>query len=227
MEEIPDADDESESESEENNEDTSEATEESDESEKESEEANVAAIEAKPKKSKHEISLGGFIALQLIGAILGLILLVPLTATGISEWCTYYNLNQSHYAIKANSSMVNWIVENTTPTDVFLTPMWSFHEFYLAGRPAYYGWPYYAWSAGHDTDTRAKNYAWLISGCGENIDEFLRYCKERGIKYLIADPDYDTETYEFGAEFNWDFFAKNLTQVASFNESGVKIYKIY
>ena len=227
LEEIPDADDESESESEENNEDTSEATEESDESEKESEEANVAAIEAKPKKSKHEISLGGFIALQLIGAILGLILLVPLTATGISEWCTYYNLNQSHYAIKANSSMVNWIVENTTPTDVFLTPMWSFHEFYLAGRPAYYGWPYYAWSAGHDTDTRAKNYAWLISGCGENLDEFLRYCKERGIKYLIADPDYDTETYEFGAEFNWDFFAKNLTQVASFNESGVKIYKIY
>lgn len=201
--------------------------EESEEKSEEPEEEKAAAIETKPKKSKREISLGAFVALQLIAAIVGIILLVPLTATGLSEWCTYYNLNQSHYAIKANSSMVNWIVENTSPSDVFLTPMWSFNEFYLAGRPAYYGWPYYAWSAGHDTETRAKNYAWLISGCGENLDEFLRYCKERGIKYLIADPDYDTETYEFDAKFNWDFFAKNLTQVASFNESGAKIYKIY
>ena len=105
--------------------------------------------------------------------------------------------------------------------------MWSLNEFYLAGRPSYYGWPYYAWSAGHDTETRDQIYAWLISGCGGDINEFTRYCKERGIRYLIASPDFDAGTYAFGAQFNWEFFADNLTQVASFSENGTKIYKIY
>ena len=36
----------------------------------------------------------------------------------------------------------------------------------------YYGWPYYAWSAGHDTYTRDTIYLWLITGCGGDIDEF-------------------------------------------------------
>lgn len=178
-------------------------------------------------KRKNEISLPKFVALQLCGIILGIALLVPLTATGISEWCTYINLNKNHYVVNANSAMTKWIMENTDPSDVFLTPMWSLNSFYLAGRPSYYGWPYYAWSAGHDTDTRDQIYAWLISGCGGDINEFTRYCKERGIKYLIADPDFDNGEYAFGARFNWNFFAENLTQVASFNENGAKIYKIY
>ena len=204
-----------------------EETEEAPEAEEKAEEEVKPAAIAPAKKSSKEISLGKFIALQLAGIILGICLLVPLTATGISEWCTYYNLNKGRYTIDADSPVTRWIIENTEPSDVFLTPMWSLNSFYLAGRPSYYGWPYYAWSAGHDTDTRDQIYAWLISGCGGDINEFTRYCTERGIRYLLADPEFDIGEYAFNAQFNWEFFAENLTQVASFNENGAKIYKIY
>ena len=187
------------------------------------EEAAVAAV--KPKREG--IPLISFILIQFVAIVLGLALLLGLTATGISEWCTYYNKNKDHYPIDTRAALTQWIVENTDTSDVFLTPMWSFHEFYLAGRPSYYGWPYYAWSAGHDTETRDKIYAWLISGCGGDIEEFKRYCKERGIKYLIADPEFSFGEYYEGATFNWEFFAENLPQVASFSAIGTKIYKIY
>ena len=91
----------------------------------------------------------------------------------------------------------------------------------------YYGWPYYAWSAGHDTDTRGVIYLWLISGCNGDINEFTRYCKERHIKYLIADPEFDQTEFDNGVTFNREFFEKNLTQVAYFSEENTTIYKIY
>ncbi|SCW62882.1 hypothetical protein SAMN02910456_02248 [Ruminococcaceae bacterium YRB3002] len=216
---------------------TTETSESSEEPESESEsesEPSVAAASAEPapeapaaRKGAKEVSLGKFIALQLAAWLLALALLVPLTATGVSEWCTYINLNSDHIYLNPNSSMTKWIIENTDTSDVFLTPMWSLEDFYLAGRASYYGWPYYAWSAGHDTEKRDQIYAWLITGCNEDIDEFTRYCKERGIKYLIASPDFNAGTYAFDAHFDWDFFSRNLTQVAAFNENGCKIYKIY
>ena len=119
------------------------------------------------------------------------------------------------------------VMENTDPSDVFLTPEWSMNRFILAGRPMYYGWPYYAWSAGHDTYTRDTIYLWLITGCGGDIDEFTRYCKERGIKYLIADPEFEQTDYGNGIYFNKRFFEENLTQAAYFAEENTTIYRIY
>ena len=194
---------------------------------KEEDIAAAAVVEVTVKKKKHGIPLGAFVLLQSLSILLAVIFLVGLTATGISEWCTYYNLNKNKTTVNLNSPVTQWIVENTNTSDVFLTPMWSFEDFYLAGRPSYYGWPYYAWSAGHDTDTRDTIYGWLITGCHENIDEFVRYCKERNIKYLIASPDYEGGAYADGAVFDYDFFADHLAQVASFNEYGIRIYKIY
>ena len=190
----------------------------------------------KPEELKHEpvktkkakgIPLPAWIALEIAGVILALILMVPLTATGISEWATYSNLNKKSISVDMNSPVTKWIVENTDSSDVFLTPMWSMNRFALAGRPMYYGWSYYAWSAGHDTYTRDTIYLWLITGCGGDIDEFTRYCKERHIKYLIADPDFDKTDFGNGITFNRKFFEENLTQVAYFAEENTTIYKIY
>ena len=179
-----------------------------------------------PKKSKG-LSLPAWIALEVAGVILALALMVPLTATGVSEWATYVNLNRVPLTMSADSPVTEWIMENTDPDDVFLTPMWSMNRFILAGRPMYYGWPYYAWSAGHDTYTRDTIYLWLITGCGGDIDEFTRYCKERNIRYLIVDPDFETTDFGNGITFNKSFFEDNLTQVAYFAEEDTTIYKIF
>lgn len=161
--------------------------------------------------------------------VLTIILLVPLTATGVSEWCTYINLNKNALQINTKSELALWIEYNTPEDAVFLTPNWSLNRFFLAGRASYYAWPYYAWSAGYDTDTRGQIYEWLISGCNGNIDEFTRYCKERGIKYLIADPDFYSYTNANGENiFAGQFFADNLEQVAYFAEdNNTIVYQIY
>ncbi len=195
-----------------------------------------AEKDLKPESLKHEpikskkqkgLPFPAWIALEMAGVILAVALMVPLTATGVSEWATYVNLNSSSLTVNTNSPVTKWILENTDPSDAFLTPMWSMNRFLLSGRPMYYGWPYYAWSAGHDTYTRDTIYLWLISGCGGDIDEFTRYCKERHIKYLIADPDFDQTDYGNGITFNRRFFEENLTQAAYFAEENTTIYRIY
>jgi hypothetical protein len=168
-----------------------------------------------------------FIPIQIAAAVVCLLLTFGLTATGISEWCIYYNLNThsgGYVELHPDSEIAEWVSKNTDEDDLFLTPMWSVHDFFLSGRRIYYGWPYFAWSAGHDTATRQINYQWLLTGCNGNIDEFHRYCNEMNIRYVIACGDYygNDETRDFYDEV---FFHENLTEVVTF-DNGITIYKV-
>lgn len=187
---------------------------------------------APAKSSKNpSVPLPCFVILQIISVIIACTLLLSLTLTGIFEWCVYYNINEEprYLVADTNSELVSWMVENTDEGDVFLTPPWSFNRFFLAGRPSYYAWPYYAWSAGHDTDTRLVIYEWLLTGCHNDINEFRRYCQERNIRYLIYDNEFNFYQNAFGEYiFNSEFFASNLTQVAYFpNDNNTIVYQIY
>jgi len=180
-------------------------------------------VEAGPSLPKNK-----FIPVQIFSAIVCLGLTFGLTATGISEWFIYKNINdnkqQRYVTLNPDAPIVDWVKKNTDEDDVFLTPMWSTNDFFLSGRRVYYGWPYFAWSAGHDTETRQINYQWLLSGANGNIDEFRRYCAEMNIKYVIACSEYygpeETDGY-----YNPEFFAENLKEAVSF-EDGTIIYKI-
>ena len=180
-----------------------------------------------PSKVKEKLPKGWYIIVRAALIIAGAALIFPLTATGISEWCVYVNRNTMCVEVNTESNLVKWVEENTSPDDVFLTPQWSLNRFFLAGRPSYYAWPYYAWSAGHDTYTRETIYYWLIGGSQNNIDEFRRYCQERGIRYLIDDPEFFTFNYPEGTYYNREFFEQNLTPVAYFPEEATTIYQIY
>jgi hypothetical protein len=186
----------------------------------------ISEMMVPPTKLSEKLPKPGYIAARAGLIITACVLLVPLTATGISEWCTYINLNKNAVEVNTRSDLTAWIEENTDPDDVFLTPQWTINRFYLAGRPSYYGWPYYAWSAGHDTYTRESIYYWLISGCNNDINEFRRYCHERGITYLVDDPEFFGFQYPDGVYYNKEFFAENLTPVAYFPEEGTTIYRI-
>ena len=188
--------------------------------------SGIAEMMAPPTKIKEKLPKAGYIAVRAGLIVLAAALIVPLTATGVSEWCTYYNLNKNYIEVNTESDLTEWIIENTDPNDVFLTPQWAMNRFFLAGRPAYYGWPYYAWSAGHDTYTREQVYYWLISGCNNDIDAFRSYCASRGITYLIDDPEFFGYDYPSGALYNKEFFAEYLTPVAYFPEEATTIYRI-
>lgn len=163
-----------------------------------------------------------------LGRVLAGVLFVPLTLSAVFEWTAYANINSGHKDIEYHSEMVDWICENTEPDDVFLTPDWDFAAFFLSGRGVYYGYTYYAWSAGHDVFNRVKSYCELVSGCNGDASAFAALCKKEGIDYVIASPDYLEsqlpEPYTF--EYDPAFFAENLTQVAAFPDEDIIIYKV-
>lgn len=52
------------------------------------------------------------------------------------------------------SEDVNWIKQSTPPDSVFLNSVYIYDSASLAGRKIFLGWPYFAWSAGYDTQKR-------------------------------------------------------------------------
>lgn len=168
------------------------------------------------------------IALRTLSIIVGIGIFASMIGTGVSEWYAFHNRNVNKMSVNLKSDMVDWIDRNTDPNAVFLTPNWYLHTFFLSGRMSYYGWPYYAWSAGHDTQDRMAMYEWILTGCGEDIELFYAVCEQENIDYIL----YNSELYGYlngqGEHiFNKTFFESNLTPVATFPEDGdTIIYRI-
>ena len=64
----------------------------------------------------------------------------------------------------AGDRLFDWVAQDTKPSDVFLTDWYVAHPILLAGRAIYFGWPYYAWSAGYDVDSRQQLYREMFEG---------------------------------------------------------------
>lgn len=174
------------------------------------------------------VSPAVYVVSQTISALLAAGIVVLMLGTGVSEWFTFRNLNEESVRLRANSEMVEWIEQNTAGKAVFLTKDWYINTFFLSGRMSFYGWPYYAWSAGHNTDSRMLTYEYLLSGCGNNPELFRATCAAENIGYFLFDPE--LYSYKNGAGeyiFNEEFFLENLTPLATFpNDNNAVIYSI-
>mgnify|MGYP004640111311 FL=1 len=87
------------------------------------------------------------------GKVLGLLLALSLTTTGIYDFVVILKDNDSEHrlAVNLNSHVTAWLAENLEKNDLILTPEYSMNEVTMSGVMLYLGWPYYAWSAGYDT----------------------------------------------------------------------------
>ncbi len=168
------------------------------------------------------------IAGRIGGIVLATVLLFSLIGTGISEWFVQHNRNRESIQLNIKSEMVDWIDENTPERSVFLTRDWYIHTFFLSGRMSYYAWPYYAWSAGHDTETRFRMYEWLLTGCDGNLEVFRQTCAAEGIDYIILDTELlSYQSADRGYIVNSGFFQENLTRVAYFpGENDAQIFSV-
>ncbi len=88
-----------------------------------------------------------------VGKLVAGVAMVALTATGLLDLRTLVNRNTPDKALiaKFDDPLHLWAKANTPQRSIFLTDWYSTHPVLLAGRRIYYGWPYYAWSAGYDT----------------------------------------------------------------------------
>lgn len=158
--------------------------------------------------------------------VIGIILIILLTGTGVCEWFIYTNMNRSLARFNESSKLAVWVEKNTDMRDTFLTPYWSLNSLYMTGRQVYYGWPYYAWTAGHNTDERKQIYEYLLTGCNDDISKFIEICKKEHIKYFIDTPEYyDFDTIDEN-NFHREYITSNLKLVKSIPSENINIYLI-
>ena len=127
------------------------------------------------------LSLGGTTLPGKFAVIVTTLLIIP---GGVIDFFPIHNNGWSEVTYK-NDPLMEWLNKNTTPREIFLTDRFVNHPILMAGRRVFYGWPYYAWSAGYDASKRDRVYTELF----EERDPWkvYRLLKENGIKYVGFD----------------------------------------
>src|SRR5882724_4960081 len=164
-------------------------------------------------------SLAGTTLPGKFAAIAATLLIIP---GGIIDFFPIHNTGWSEVAYK-NDSLIDWLNKNTTPREIFLTDRFVNHPILMAGRRVFYGWPYYAWSAGYDASKRDKVYTELF----ESKDPWKVYhlLKENGIKYV----GYDNaiRQAQFIRRPNQEMYATYFPKVYEADKyNGLVIYKV-
>lgn len=126
-------------------------------------------------------SIGTIVARRIIS----IALVALLTITGFYDFVVIVKDNGDSHSVVVdmNSDVTAWLEENTTEKDLVLTPPDSLSDITLSGCMMYYGWPYYAWSAGYDTDSRLAKVQ-IMYGTWDP-DELRQTVKQESIAYII------------------------------------------
>ncbi len=119
--------------------------------------------------------------------LVALALCIVLTATGIYDFTIVIKRNQNYLVFSEDDPVTNWIIENATCEDIFLTPYYSLNNVVMGGAMLYYGWPYYAWSAGYDTYARDREVRRMYEA--SSSEELKELIEKNSIRYIIIDHD--------------------------------------
>jgi len=165
------------------------------------------------------LSLGGT---TLPGKFVATVLFLLIIPGGVIDFFPIHNTGWSEVTYR-NDPLIDWLKKNTTPRDIFLTDRFVNHPILMAGRRVFYGWPYYAWSAGYNASNRDRVYTELF----ENKDPWKVYhlLKENGISYVAYDNA--VRQAQFIKRPNQELYATYFPKVhEATNYNGMVIYKV-
>jgi hypothetical protein len=113
----------------------------------------------------------------------------------------------------------NYIKNNTSKKAVFLNSSFLYHPASLAGRKIFVGWPYFAWSAGYDTENRGRILTNIYTS--KEKGETCSLLKENRIDYFTTqdtsnDPDFPI--------INLKYFSTNFT--ADYSDPNISIFSV-
>lgn len=148
------------------------------------------------------------------------VLAVILMATGAYDFVIIIRNNgkDHEFAVDTESELGHYIKDNLTWDDLVLSGPDSVSDFTVSGCRMYCGWPYYAWSAGYDTDYRFEMAKYIYSIDDEA--ELLRTLSEENINYVL----YERGMYYDDVAAREDVIANALSLVF---ESGDGNYRLY
>lgn len=153
--------------------------------------------------------------------VLAVVMLICLTATGLYDFVIILRRNgpNCRIAVNAESELTGWLEENLKKDDLILTPEYSMNEVTMSGVMLYCGWPYYAWSAGYDTNYRAAKAVEIYTS--DDKDTLKRLTKEENITYILYEQDMMFEE----TACREDVIAGTFPLVYSSEDGRIRIYE--
>ena len=164
-------------------------------------------------------SLGGT---TLPGKFVAAVLFLLVIPGGIIDFFPIHNTGWGDVTYQ-NDPLIDWLKKNTTPRDIFLTDRFVNHPILMAGRRVFYGWPYFAWSAGYNASNRDRVYTQLFES--KDPWKVFHLLKENGIKYV----GYDNaiRQAQFIKRPNQELYATYFQKVYDADKyNGLVIYKV-
>lgn len=161
------------------------------------------------------------IKIKLCGRVTAVILAVVLSATGIYDFVVILKANGPGHRVAVNtqSELTAWLEETLDKDDLLLTPEYSMNEVTMSGAMLYCGWPYYAWSAGYDTNYRAAQAVTIYTTSDSEL--LKRVTEQEKITYIL---------FEEGSEFEQqpcreDVIAASYEKVYETRDGRIRIYQ--
>jgi DNA-binding beta-propeller fold protein YncE len=164
-------------------------------------------------------SLGGT---TLPGKFVAAVLFLLVISGGIIDFFPIHNTGWSEVTYR-NDALIDWLKKNTSPRDIFLTDRFVNHPILMAGRRVFYGWPYYAWSAGYNASNRDRVYTELFES--KDPWKVYRLLKANGISYVAYDNA--VRQAQFIKRPNQELYATYFQKVYDADKyNGLIIYKV-
>jgi hypothetical protein len=116
-----------------------------------------------------------------------------------------------------NNKIANYIKDNTPKNATFLNSSFLYNPASLAGRKIMMGWPYFAWSAGYDTDNRGKLITKIYESHSKSVTCGL--LKQNSIDYFTVqdtsgDRDFPTiDLNYFISNFSTDYSYRGVSVI--------------
>lgn len=125
-----------------------------------------------------------------------------------------------------NDRLTHWLLENTKPSDVFLTQPLLTHPILFTGRKIFFGNTLFAYTAGYDVGTREKIYRRMFQE--PDLRMLIRLLRENKIAYVAIDDEVRKHDLLKGF-INESLYQKNFEKVFVDTEQrygNLTVYKV-
>lgn len=159
---------------------------------------------------------------SLIGKTAAIFYLILMTLSGIIDIFPIKNDVYAEVKDGKNNDVQVFVLKNTPPNAVFLNAYYTYDPVSLAGRKIFFGWPYFSWSAGYNTQKRFELLKEILES--SNINNACALLKQENIDYIeIQNP---TTLEEI--KINYKFFKDNFKEVfySSAAKANINIYNV-
>ncbi len=138
-----------------------------------------------------------------------ILLVFFLTLSGIIDLFPILNDQKIQLSDYTHNKTAQWILYNTAPDSIFLNNTFLLAPESIVGRKIFLGWPYFAWSAGYDTEKRGSERSIMFSSASKR--EICRLLLKNKISYIeinrsqINNPDQPKISDVFEREFQLEY----------------------